>query len=117
MADDISLNPDLQSLHESLIQRVAELSEAIGEAPDADTVDAIIREIAEVNHRVTLVGNLLFTQSSKKITEQEQKVRDATSDVQKAIKKIDSVAQFVQSVSAFLALVDNVIDTAKLVLA
>jgi hypothetical protein len=59
-----SLNDDLKELHDSLIQRVVELSTAIGNAPDSDTVDALIREITEVNHRVTLAGNLLFTQQT-----------------------------------------------------
>ncbi len=116
MADDSSLNSDLAELHSSLIKRVAELSDAIGRAPDSDTVDAIITEIAEVNHRVTLVGNLLFTQQTKKISDQMNKVRDATSDVQQAIKRLEGITELVKDVTSFLTLVDKVIDTAKLVM-
>jgi uncharacterized protein YydD (DUF2326 family) len=115
-ADDSAINTDLMDLHDSLIERVGELSDAIGDAPDSDTVDAIVREISEVNHRVTLVGNLLFTQQTKKISDQMQKVRDATADVQKAIEEVDDITRFVKGVTAFLVLVDKVIDTAKVVL-
>ena len=116
MADDSSLNSDLEELHRSLIKRVAELSDAIGRAPDSDTVDALITEITEVNHRVTLVGNLLFTQQTKKISDQMKKVRDATEDVQQAIKKLEGITEVVKGVTAYLTLVDKVIDTAKLVM-
>jgi uncharacterized protein YydD (DUF2326 family) len=115
-ASDSAINTDLQELHDSLIERVGELASAIGDAPDSDTVDAIVREISEVNHRVTLVGNLLFTQQTKKISDQMQKVRDATADVQMAIEEVDDITRFVKGVTAFLALVDKVIDTAKVVL-
>jgi uncharacterized protein YydD (DUF2326 family) len=116
MADDSAINTDLQDLHDSLIQRVGELARAIGDAPDSDTVDAIVREISEVNHRVTLVGNLLFTQQTQRISDQMQKVRDATADLQKAIEGVDDITRFVKGVTAFLVLVDKVIDTAKVVL-
>jgi hypothetical protein len=116
MANETSLNTDLQGLHEQLIQRVLELSNALGEAEDSDTVDAIIREMQEVNHRVTLVGNLLFTQQSKKISAAIKKVQKATGDVKKSIAQIESVTQFVKDMSSFLSLVDKVIDAAKLVL-
>ena len=115
-ASDSAINTDLQELHDSLIERVGELASAIGDAPDSDTVDAIVREISEVNHRVTLVGNLLFTQQTKKISDQMQKVRDATADVQMAIEEVDDITRFVKGVTAFLVLVDKVIDTAKVVL-
>jgi hypothetical protein len=114
--DDSSLNSDLEELHSSLIKRIVELSDAIGRAPDSDTVDAIITEIGEVNHRVTLVGNLLFTQQTKKVSDQMKKVRQATADVQQAIKKLEGITEFVKGITSYLTLVDKVIDTAKLVL-
>jgi hypothetical protein len=109
------INGDLNELHDSLVGNVVSLSAAIGKAQDSATVIAIVGEISEVNHRITLVGNLLFTQQTKGIATAMDRVRDAEADVDKAIKKIDSAAKLLKTVSGFLALVDKVIDTAKLV--
>jgi hypothetical protein len=115
MADNTSLNPDLRELHEELIKRVVELADAIGRAPDSDTVDAIIREMQEVNHRITLVGNLLFTRQTRKVETAMNRVREAMGDVKKSIARLEGIVQFVKDVSSFLALVDKVIDAAKVV--
>jgi|GEM_PF-942781 len=114
-ATDPQANPDLQTLHDSLIALVAQLADAIGTAPDSDTVDAITTEISEVNHRVNLVGNLLFTQQSARITTKVKSVTDATSDVEKDISQISSATDVVKTMTGFLVLVDKAIDTAKLV--
>lgn len=113
-ASDPQLNPDLQTLHDSLISLVSQLADAIGEAPDSNTVDAIITEISELNHRITLCGNLLFTQQSAKIATSVKKVTDSESDVQKDIDQISSATDVVKTMTSFLALVDKAIDTAKL---
>jgi t-SNARE complex subunit (syntaxin) len=110
MAD---LNPDLQELHDTLISLISQLSDQIGAAPDAATVDAITTEIAEVNHRVTMVGNVLFAQQTGAIKTAVGKVSDATADVQNAIKQIASVTDLVKAMTAFLILVDKAIDLAK----
>lgn len=117
MADETTTNPDLQTLHDTLISLVSQLADAIGDAPDPDTVDAITTEISELNHRVTLVGNLLFTEQSAKISTAIAKVTDATADVEKAITQISSATDVVKTTTAFLGLVDKAIDTAKLVAA
>jgi hypothetical protein len=113
----LGLNPDLQTLHDNLIATAAQLADSIGDAPDADTVNAIVTEISELNHRATLVGNLLFTLQSSKITSAVQKVKDATSDLNKNIQNISSATDVIKTVSAFLTLVDKAIDTAKLLAA
>jgi hypothetical protein len=94
---------------------VSQLADAIGTAPDSDTVDAITTEISEVNHRVNLVGNLLFTQQSAKITIKVKSVTDATSDVERDISQISSATDAIKTMTQFLVLVDKAIDTAKLV--
>jgi hypothetical protein len=111
-----SANPDLQSLHETLIQKVADLSAQLGSATSTTEARAIMTEIDEFNHRVTLVGNLLFKQQTAQITKAASKVNDAIPDLDAAIANAAAAADFVKGVTAFLALVDKVIDTAKLVL-
>ena len=108
-------NPDLKSLHNNLIGIVSNLNDALNAATDLDTIIAIATEISEVNHRVTLVGNLLFTQETQNITSAIQNVNDAIADVQESIQQIQSVTDTVNALSSFLALVDNAIDIAKLI--
>ena len=59
--------------------------------------------------------NLLFTEQTAGITRAMDRVREAESDVKKAIKNIDDLTKTLKTISQFLALVDKVIDTAKLV--
>lgn len=110
-------NSDLQSLHNTLIGIVASLNTSLGSASDADTAEAIIREIGEVNHRVNIVGSLLFTEESDKIATSVQAVTKATQSLQTSIKQISSVTNFLNTITSFLTLVDKAIDTAKLVAA
>src|SRR5438105_4258820 len=83
-----SMNPDLEELHDALVEKVVTLSDLIGDAPDSDTVMAIIRERDEVNHRVNLVGNLLFTQQTAAITRAVDRVREVNDEVNQDIQDI-----------------------------
>lgn len=112
-----STNSDLQSLQDTLVSTVASLNTALGAAPDANTAEAIIREMGEVNHRVNTVGSLLFTQESDKIATSVQAVTKATQSLQNSIKQISSITDFLNTITSFLTLVDKAIDTAKLVAA
>ena len=108
-------NTDLNDLHDTLVALSSELAQQVGLAPDSATAQALVRELDEVNHRVTLVGNLLFAKQTTAITNAMNKVRAAQSDVDAAIKDINNLIALVKGVTAFLGLVDKVIDTAKLV--
>jgi hypothetical protein len=110
-----AVNPDLQELHDTLVATMSNLSDALGKAQDSDTVIRIVTEIDEVNHRVTLVGRLLFTQQTNRVSKAMDEVRAAESDVNTAIEQINDLTGFVKTITSFLALVDKVIDTAKLV--
>jgi hypothetical protein len=115
MSDELVLNPDLAELHDMLVAKISDLSDAIGKASDGETVLKLVGEISEVNHRVTQLGSLLFTAQTARITKAMEKVRDAEARVTQVIKKLDDVTKFLKTISSFLALVDKVIDTAKLV--
>jgi cell fate (sporulation/competence/biofilm development) regulator YmcA (YheA/YmcA/DUF963 family) len=106
-------NDDLKELHGLLVTQVTALVDRLDEAETVDEVKKIQDEITELNHRVTLVGNLLFTQKTAGITKAMDKVREGTADVKAATAKIQSLSDFLGSMSKFLGLVDKVIDTAK----
>jgi hypothetical protein len=110
-----SMNKDLIELHDTLVSKVADLAKKVARAQDSNTANTLLREMEEFNLRVVQTGNLLFTAETKKITAAMERVRAAETDVDNAIKRIDSLTNFLKGVTAFLALVDKVIDTAKLV--
>ena len=108
-------NSDLQDLHDSLVQKVIAISKLIGQAADSDTVDVLSTELDEVNHRVTMVGNILFTAQTAAMTAAIAKLAPVNAQLTADLKALGSLKDFIRSVTAFLTLVDKVIDTAKLV--
>jgi hypothetical protein len=114
MAEE-TINGDLHDLQGTLADQVQNLHDELGDVSTIDEARAIQGEITELNHRVTTVGNLLFTQQTARITQAMDRVRDATADANKATKTIGEISDFLKTMSSFLALVDKVIDVAKVV--
>lgn len=110
-----AFNTDLKELHGFLAKQVQVLVERLGQAKTVDEVRAIQTEITELNHRVTVVGNLLFSQQTAALTRAMDKVRAEIGNIEEATKKIEDIARFLKTLSSFLSLVDKVIDTAKLI--
>ena len=110
----IEPNADLSALHRQLISLVSDLESALSSADSTATVDAVVNEISEVNHRVTMVGRLLFSQQTEKIRAATEKVNGAIAQTKAAIKKLESIKAFATAMTTFLALVDKAIDIAKL---
>jgi prophage DNA circulation protein len=108
-------NSDLVALQKQLIALVDDLSRQQEEAQTIEAVKAISREIAEVNHRVTMVGQVVFTQRTEKIMTAIQAVRDGTKAVDDAIESSQKLNAFIKTITRFLGLVDKVVDVAKLV--
>src|SRR5262245_13399622 len=108
-------NSDLVSLQKQLIGIVDDLSRQQESADTLDAVRAIGREIVEVNHRVTMVGQIVFKQTTDKIKAALKAVQEGKQAVDEAIGSINKLNTFVTTVTKFLGLVDKVIDTAKLV--
>jgi len=110
-----AINADLKELHGLLVSQMSALVDRLDEASTTDEVRKIQNEITELNHRVTVVGSLLFTEQTARIAKAMGKVRDAKTDVKATTKKIQDITKFLKSMSSFLTLVDKVIDTAKLI--
>jgi cell fate (sporulation/competence/biofilm development) regulator YmcA (YheA/YmcA/DUF963 family) len=108
-------NSDMERLHADLIKTADELSKRMEAAATIDDVRALLVEIVEVNHRITVTGQLLFKAKTAVISDAVAKVTDARKDVAKAIKELEKVARVVRAVTKFLSVVDRAIDTAKLV--
>jgi methyl-accepting chemotaxis protein len=107
------MNPSLRELQIILADRVRVLSKQLDDVSDADQAKKIVDEMQEFNHRVTLVGGLLFHQQSQSLDQKVEAIRQGKGAVDRAIKNIADLANMLQAVSDYLALVDEVIDLAK----
>lgn len=110
-----SKNADLAALHKQLIALVDTLSREQEDAETIEAVKAIGREISEVNHRVVMVGQVVFTDKTDKIMAAVQAVQDFQEDLDDAIDSIQQLNTFIKTITRFLGLVDKVVDVAKLV--
>lgn len=108
------MNGSLRDLQVILAKRVSLLSKKLDGVADPDRAQKILDEIMEFNHRVTLVGRLLFSQQSQKLDQLVEAVRREKRKIDAAISQIDRIVEFLNASSAFLALVDDAIDFAKL---
>lgn len=108
-------NPDLVATQAQLGGVLEALRDSIATQTDADALHAISVEIVEVNHRLTVLGQLIFHAKTQAISDAAGKVAAETAKVTAAIAKIDQLNAFLGAISGFLGLVDKVIDLAKLV--
>lgn len=109
------MNAELNAVHTELVKHNNALSKKLGKAKERATAQAILTEMQEINHRVIVVGGLLFAEESQRISKAAKGIEVASAKVTEAIADIHNIAAVVNAVSAFLGLVDEVIDTAKLV--
>jgi hypothetical protein len=107
-------NASMRELQSTLMGVLNGLHESLDNVTDANVAQAIVREMQEVNHRLALVGGLLFAAQSKELDGKVAAVRNATTKVNATIAKFKNLAALLGAVSDFLGLVDQVIDLAKL---
>jgi hypothetical protein len=111
MAD---LNDDLRKLQASLIKTQQKLAAALDEPPDdVAAMEAIMREIQEVGHRIVLVGQLLFARQSQALAAKVADVEKATKKTNAAIRDMESIKDFLDALNDLLTLVDDAIQIAK----
>jgi hypothetical protein len=108
------MNPSVRELQVILADRVQLLSKQMDNVSNPDDAAKILGEMQEFNHRVTLVGSLLFRQQSQELDKKVEAVRGAKTNVDRAIKNIANLSNMLKVASDFLALVDEAVDFAKL---
>jgi len=106
-------NPSLVEVQNALGDLADSLKAAKAKIKDPDKLTAINHELIEVNHRITMVGALIFHQQTAALTAAVKKVAAARQDVEDEIQKLDKLKVFVETVARFLGLVDEVIALAK----
>jgi hypothetical protein len=107
-------NESMRELQSALVRQFKKLHDSLDQVTDAERAQAIVREMQEVNHRIALTGSLLFAAESKALADKVANVGKATRKVNAAISNLKNLTAFLGAMSEFLALVDEIIDLAKL---
>jgi hypothetical protein len=108
------VNPTISETHSLLIRRVKALSETLSETTDEEIADAILLEMQECVHRISLLQSLMFTAASDRLDKQLAAVNEADVALANATKSIEKKAHFVRAATSLLTVVDKVIDIAKM---
>ena len=108
-----TINPSLRELQALLVKQHSDLNRKLDDVTDAKVARAIVREMQEITHRITLVGQLLFAKQSAKLKEAVGAVKTAAAKVQQAIQKFANVQALLDATTDLLTLVDDAIDLAK----
>lgn len=108
-----SQNESLRDLQSTLIRQLKKLHDSLDDVTDANLAQTITREMAEVNHRIAIIGGLIFTSESQELVDKLDAVKKAARKVNTAIANLKKLQAFLDAVSEFLGLVDEAIDIAK----
>lgn len=106
-------NPDLVAVSATLLTLAAAIHAQKDETNDIDTYRSLNSELIEINHRITMIGGLIFRARTQAIMTAAARVEDGKVKVMTAIAEIEKVNTLIKTISSFLGLVDNVIDLAK----
>ena len=107
------MNESVRDLHKRLGKTVAELSKRLGTVTTTEEAEAILREMEEVNFRVTVAGRLLFAETTASLNERIDRVLGAADDVDAEIESLEKVRDVVRAVGSYLGTVDKVLDALK----
>lgn len=110
----LTVNAKLKVLQQQLVDFHQVLANQLDKAKTQADGDAILREMQDVNFRVTMCGNLLFKQATDEINAQISAVSDATTTLNKSIAKAANISDLITQVSTFLGGVDKVLVAVKL---
>lgn len=110
---DPEMNPTLQQIQSLLLAQHAALNSQLDSETDPDIAKAILMEMQELLHRIDLVQNLLFRQSSAQLDNTLPRIQKANDALAQSLQDIGDIATFLSASSKFLGLVDQAIDIAK----
>jgi hypothetical protein len=107
------MNKTLQELHDMLLARHTEMSQTLDGITDPAKAKTIIMEMQETLHRIDLVQNLLFRQSSQQLDATLAGITWANDALEKSIQSIEDIGAFLTATANFLKYADEAIDIAK----
>jgi archaellum component FlaC len=107
------MNETLKQIHDLLVAQVDALSNAIDATDDNNVAKQLITEMDEVTHRINVIQNLLFRESSDELDGYLNQIKKSNQALTNAINSIKSVVDVIQKTTTFLTYVDKAIDLAK----
>jgi hypothetical protein len=107
------VNDNIKDILDTLLKQHQALLDEIDETNDADIASALVIELHEVLHRITISQQLLLNETNTKLEAAAGKVEDASKELTKSLGQIQKAADVVKGVSTFLTYVDKAIDLAK----
>ena len=107
------MNANIKELHETLLGQHVALSEKLGNETNADNARAILVEMEEILHRISIAQGLLFRQNSAALSKSIEKIREADTELTNAIASAGKAADYVKAAGDFLKFVDKTLDLAK----
>jgi 23S rRNA C2498 (ribose-2'-O)-methylase RlmM len=108
-------NESMRDLQSTLLRQFKKLHDSLDDVTDADRVDAIVREMQEINHRIAMAGSLLFAAQAQELDGKVAEVSKATRKVNASVADLRNLQAFLDAMTEFLGLVDEAIDLAKAV--
>jgi hypothetical protein len=108
-------NKSLQSLHNLLLRQALALSHRLDDETNVDVARGILREQQEFVHRINLVAGLLFVKQTQAVTQKVKGVNAASRQLTKALKSAGELTSIIAASTAVLAIVDEVVDLAKVI--
>ena len=96
-----------------LLARHSEMSESLDGITDPAKAKIIIMEMQETLHRIDLVQNLLFRQSSQELDAKLPGITKANDTLEKSLQSIEDIGAFLNATANFLKYADEAIDIAK----
>ncbi|HWX20681.1 MAG TPA: hypothetical protein VN578_12345 [Candidatus Binatia bacterium] len=107
------MNQTLQQIHDLLLAQHNALANLLDAQTDPAKAKAILMEMQEVLHRIDLVQNLLFRQSSAQLDQTLAGIKKANDSLAQSLASFGNLVDFVSSTTKFLTAVDQAIDIAK----
>jgi hypothetical protein len=107
------MNKTLQELHDMLLARHTEMSQSLDGITDPAKAKTIVMEMQETLHRIDLVQNLLFRQSSQQLDATLADITRANDALEESIQSIEDIGAFLNATANFLEYADKAIDIAK----
>lgn len=107
------MNPTLQQIHALLLAQHNALASLLDAQTDPDKAKTILMEMQELLHRIDLVQNLLFRQSSTQLDKSLTGIKKANDALTQSLASVGDLADFLNASTKFLAAVDQAIDIAK----
>jgi methionine salvage enolase-phosphatase E1 len=102
-------NQDLLAMADDLVVLRTQVRARMNDAT-ADESDALFLQILEINHRISMIDQILFKAATEDFSSFVQEIADQTDEIEKAIHEIEKIRKITGAIKNLLGIVDSVID-------